>query len=215
MIIQDQQFYNWATGLYDANTQSTAAVTTSNPSPAVGSGCFNINGSNYITLNNQLISSNTSAQQAGWSTTGWTPKSSLGYTWSIWFYWNGTAGLLFDFSNSQYVRYCLGPGAIINWGASYNGNMTSSFTTNTWHHVALVIPSNITSSSTALLYVDGTVNITLSNNTPGSHYSLFQTDNIGKANPFASTYPSAIDDFRFFAYALTSEQISSIYNKIA
>ena len=208
--------YNWATGLYDANTQATATVTTSNPSPVVGSGCFNINGSNYITLNNQLISSNTNAQLAGWSTYGWTPKSSLGYTWSMWFYWNGTSsGLLFNWTTGNiYQRFGLSPEGIINWGASFNGNMTSSFTTNTWHHMAFVIPPNISSTSTALLYIDGTLNRTLSNNTPGAEYQSYQPNYIGRENQGGgSTYQSAIDDFRFFALALTSTQISSIYNK--
>ena len=216
--------YNSATGLYDATMSTAVTATTSNPSPAVGTGCFNANSATYITLNNSVIATNAAASAAGWSSTGWTPLSSLGYTICMWYYYNNP-GYLFDFSTTgQFTRILLGPGSSINWGASYGGTMGGNGSAG-WHHVAFVIPANVTSSSTASLYIDGTLNATINNPTPGSTYSKYSPNYICRINQGndgtnsfpgvapPAIYPGAIDDFRIYAVVLTSTQISNIYNK--
>ena len=80
---------------------------------------------------------------------------------------------------------------------------------NAWHHVAIVHRA----SSGTDLYVDGTLNETLTHSSIGNGYKIFDRFSLlnigGDSSAISSTaYLGAIDDFLIYDYALTAQQIS-------
>jgi hypothetical protein len=234
-----QNLYNWATGLYDASLTATGLISTSQFS--TGNASIYLNGSNYITINQTILSTYSLANSAGFNNSGgaygWYPNNAYGYTVTCWAYNNsGTdgwgAGIISWLQSSSWTvglipqdRLAFGisnyspPGA---WGAiAYN----------TWMFFALVFPVGSTNASIApTLYVYGNNNTSvyyvtpqvssagdLALPSPGAPYTQLYIGYNGNTmySQRYKGFTGYLDDFRFFPMALTSTQINSIYNKTA
>lgn len=104
----------------------------------------------------------------------------------------------------------------LNIGSDNNGmparktTKNSSYFTNNWVHVALVYdgitPNNINSYK---LYIDNSLETWTSTGGWGSHNN---TNWLGRGNGASNYFDGRIDDFRVYKTALSSDDISNIYN---
>jgi len=128
-------------------------------------------------------------------------------------------------SGSEYMTasvnapYAANPGALafLMSGTSTNLGLTSSIRVddNAWHHIALVH----TASTKTEMYIDGTLNQTLSHGSFGQQYKLFDrysSLNIGADGGATSTtaFKGGIDDFLIYGYALTAAQVAGNFASV-
>ena len=152
--------YNWATGLYDASLTATNLISTS--MYATGSASCYFDGTNSISIKPAILNTNSNAVAAGFNSTGWTPKNTLGYTFTTWFYNTGVdwATALFEFIYNPDHTVAIVPQDRCSFGASnYSpppGWGANGLALNTWMFFALVFPAGSVSTSIApTLYVYG------------------------------------------------------------
>ena len=96
--------YNWETGLYDASFTTTNMISTTRFS--TGSASCYFDGTQSINIKPSILATNSNAVTAGFNSTGWTPKNTLGYTFTTWFYNTGNdwGGAMFEFiANSDHT----------------------------------------------------------------------------------------------------------------
>ena len=102
----------------------------------------------------------------------------------------------------------------IEGNTTYASSTSSPLTINTWHNVTVVYDGTQgTANDRAVIYVDG-VDVTNTHNGthPTSTSSNTNTMNIGANNTGGQPWNGNIDEFAFYDYALTSGQVTSIFN---
>ena len=218
--------YNWATGLYDGTCTATGMVSTTTYS--MGNASLYCNGSNYLTINSSVIATNSTANAAGFLSNGFNPNNGNGYTFTGWMYNTGGSWgqALYMFLNSGTggpICIALVPGSRTMSGISnYNPSMPPwGEPFNSWVFFAVVYPSgSVTQYNNYTVYINGasvsvTPQVSGVGTIAGGPYNIMRLGyNSGAgyvANP--GYFQGYIDDFRVYATALTSTQISALYNK--
>lgn len=135
---------------------------------------------------------------------------------SAWFKTTSAAGSNAIFSKSA-ASHATAPVYLYTSAGSVNalvGNGTSSFAISTplstyndgnWHHTTLTIMG-----STLSVYVDGTLKVTQT--FTGTRSTNTNAAYIGRADIGTTYFSGALDEVKFFAFALTPEQVRQEYN---
>ena len=221
-----QNLYNWATRLYDASFTTTNMISTTRF--YTGSASCYFDGTNSISIKPAIVSTNSNAVSAGFNSTGWTPKNTLGYTFTTWYYNTGASwsGSLFQFIYSSDHTVGIVPNSRLEFGASNYAPPPGwgSIALNTWMFFALVFPAgSVSTSINPTLYVYGnggdvSYNITNQVTSEGTlgvyNYTTINLGtNAGVSYIGAGVLNGYYDDFRMYAVALNSTQIHSIINR--
>jgi hypothetical protein len=196
---------------------------------STGSASCYFDGTNSITIKPSIVYTNANALAAGFNATGWTPKNTLGYTFTTWYYNTGVdwGAALFEFIYSSDHTVGVVPGDRCSFGASNYSPPPGwgSYALNTWMFFAIVFPAGSVSAVIApTLYVYGnggdvSYNITNQVTSEGTlgvynYTTLNLGSNVGVAYVSGNKKLTGYyDDFRMYAVALNSTQIHAIINK--
>ena len=217
--------YNWATGQYDASLTATGLISTSGPTPSTGTGCLNLSaGTNYVTINTTMLA--TPLASSGFSTNGWYPLTTQGYSFTFWAYttagWTGSGFTWISGANDWYIA--VKPGDRVSFGQSnYNGYPATTPADGSWAFYALVFPINsVTLNNKPILWQNGVsylitpqIGVTGSLTPSGYYGNKFYIGYSGGASYIGSgIFKGYMDDFRMYNIALTDQQVSNIRNKI-
>jgi hypothetical protein len=211
--------YNYATLAYDGSMGSTTTpIVSSSPTPKIGTGCYAF--STSFSINKSLLANSRSTY--GFSTSGFTPSSSYGYSFSMWLYIvnHGTGGngiLLFSIysSSSNMIALELFSDYVYPYYSYIAGTQISEstlgFVTSSWNHYCLTF-----TTTTYTLYINGSVKKTgTTTNFYGTTYSNFYfglNKSPYNGDTFSTYSDMAVDDFRLYAKTLSATEVTNIYN---
>jgi len=102
---------------------------------------------------------------------------------------------------------------VSNGASSYVASSTV-LTTGLWYHVCFVWDAALTNADRQRIYIDGVLETTVQTGTaPSSTDSFQQTCYIGENNAVSpKPFNGNIDEFAIFDYALTSGEVTALYN---
>ena len=142
-------------------------------------------------------------------------------TFAAWVKWNGssTGQRIFDFGNSTTSYFYLTPSdatsgnlrfAITTSGAGGEQGIQAPFAlpAGSWHHVAVALDG---STSTGILYLDGTPVATNNSLAIRPWQTLPQNNNLGRSQAGGDYFSGAVSSFRIFGRALSPAEIRDIY----
>jgi hypothetical protein len=192
--------------------------------PTVNNNGINRNGGDYVAWNwkgggllNRSASFNGSNSYITVPTlSGFT---NYNFTMSFWFNSTSTAAQYFmDFRNPIYMEfgYDVGSGAynntysfIIYTGTQYAIHSSANLRDGNWHHIAVTYDG-----VTLKMYIDNATPITSTPN-DNTHYSHSAGNKIGASATGTAVMNGSIDQVRIFNRAISSSEVTTLYNETA
>lgn len=135
------------------------------------------------------------------------------FTWEIWFKSSDTSATLVDRddgSSNRYARFEIDSSGYLNAGIRFTTGVYTNFTAtakvndNKWHHAVLTY-----NGSYVVIYCDGKRILKTAETRTMTSPTIAL--NIGRNNAAANYFDGYLDEFVYYAYALTSAQVRARY----